>query len=248
MKRTQQLFDKIEAYLARTLPLEEREAFEKEMDENPELQLEVEKHRELHAVFADEDTMAFKQQLIEISRSIREEEAAAASTFKTTSRFLKIAASIALIIGIGSAIWYTYTIQDQNNDLYAAYYSRYPVEDVTRGDKDNVLKNILKDYASGAYKNVIDSLENSNLKESNQRLKIYLGNSYLQTENPKDAITQFASITPSSRYYEIAQWYLSLAHLKKNQPKQSIKTLKNIIEFNGSYKRKAERLLKELSE
>ncbi|PKV48181.1 hypothetical protein ATE84_0172 [Aquimarina sp. MAR_2010_214] len=242
MERTPEIFDKIEGYIAHTLPKEEIIAFEKELATNPELQEEVEKHRVLHKTLSDQDTLDFKEKLMKISASIKEEQSN--SSAPVSSSYWKIAASIAILFGVGMLLWHTYTNQHNTQDLYGAYYEPFPVEDVMRSNTNTEVQRIIKNYAKGAYDSVAVVLEKR--PNLDNQLQLYLGNSYLNTDQEEKAVSLFKDIKSSGKYYEVAKWYLSLTYLKLNTPKKSIPLLKEIITYNGVYKDKAIRLLEAL--
>ncbi len=246
MKRTPEIFEKIEQYLANSLSAEELAAFEKEMTDDPELQTEVEKHRDLHQTLKDKDTLAFKEKLVKIHKEIKEEQ-------KTTSAswlyaYWKIAASIIVLLSIGALLWHTLDSNHKTQDLYMAYYTPFPVVDVTRGEISNELQNIMKDYTHEAYAKVITALEKHPELINQEALRLYLGTSYMNTDQEQKAITQFEHIEKNSSYYEAATWYELLAYLKLGNTHKTIARLREIIEYNGIYKEKAIRLQEVLAE
>ncbi|KAA1242491.1 hypothetical protein [Aquimarina sp. RZ0] len=241
MKRSQQLFEKIEEYLANTLSQEEQVAFEKEMAMDSELKIEVEKQRELHRVLSDTDTMAFKEKLQKISAEIKQEESKTNSYFS----YWKIAASIIILFGLGTLLW---NISDSESpeDLYLAYYHPFPAEDHTRGETHNDTKGIIAAYVNGEYSRVIQKLEGLVKSSDQERFKLYLGNSYLNTNQEQKAIFQFQSIRKSSQYYETAKWYKALAYLKIGKKDSAKSILSSIINYKGIYKSKALELSEKL--
>ncbi|MDY8138477.1 hypothetical protein [Aquimarina sp. 2201CG5-10] len=245
MKRTQEIFEKIEGYLAKTLSQEERAAFEKELSINPELENEVEKHRILHQTLSDQDTLDFKEKLIKISKEIKEEEQIK-STNKSFFSYWKIAASIIVLLGIGAILWSTIEPGDKMTDLYLSYYVAYPVEDATRGGTKDDLDAIMTDYVKKNYDKVINALETSPLLSDKEQLRLYLGNSFLNNNQEEKAILQFQNIQADSRFYEDANWYLALTYLKLGEVKKIPPLLQEIIQYNGIYKNKASKLLDEL--
>ncbi|WP_103865390.1 tol-pal system YbgF family protein [Aquimarina sp. I32.4] len=241
MKRTPEIFDRIEGYINNTLTQDELTAFEKELAINSELQQETQKHREMHKILGDQDTLDFKEKLMRISANIHEEKQKVPST-KTYSYYLKIAASIAILIGIGT-FWYLTNAKNQIQDLYKAYYEPFPVEDIVRGNTNKEIQHIIKNYTSHSYDSVIVALEKYPDIENQHQLQLYLGNSYLNTNCEEKAIPLFIKIKNKSKYYEVAKWYLSLSYLKVNKPKKAIPLLNEIIRYNGAYKNKAKHLL-----
>ena len=252
MERNQELFEKIEGYLNKTLSQEELAAFEKELLASTALQEEVEKHRVLHETLSDTDTLAFREKLIRISQEIKEEEQKSTSGFW---QYWKIAASIVVIIGVSALLWFSGFGKDQNQDLYATYYEPFPVEDTTRGEDTQDFAEVLTAYSKGEYQKILPQLQQIvNTKETDSfgslssvnQFSLYLGNSYINTNQEKKAIPVFESIAKSSKYYENAQWYLALTYLKLKDKKQVISILKELVEYNGVYKDKSIKLLEEL--
>ncbi|WP_299218871.1 hypothetical protein [uncultured Aquimarina sp.] len=244
MERTQELFEKIEGYLAQTLSEEEVLAFEKEIAENFELKREVEKQRELHQVLSDRDTLDFKEKLQKISAEVKKEQ----SKSNTYFLYWKIAASIIIILGVGTLLWNNLNKTDSFSDLYASYYTPYPAEDITRGDTANEWDDIVKNYSKGNYDKVISELTKTTSFTTLEQFGLYLGNSYLNTGKEREALLQFETISNESRYHEAANWYRALTHLKLGEIKKSSEILKEIINYNGIYKEKAMQLIQELKE
>ncbi len=243
MERTPELFEKIELYLTNALSSDEVTAFEKEIEEDQSLKLEVEKHRSLHQTLSDQDALDFKEKLKEISAKVKKEEAS--STF--FSSFWKIAASIVVLLGLTTLFWYTGNDHEYTKDLYAQYYQPFPIEDVSRGEQPVELQTIMKSYAKADYTTVISALEKKQIIFKNEELRLYLGNSYLNTNQEEKAIVQFESIQKSSQYFENGKWYLMLTYLKLGNIKKSKAILKEIIQYNGIYKANAIKLLAALS-
>ncbi|WP_109301763.1 lipopolysaccharide assembly protein LapB [Aquimarina sp. AU474] len=239
MERTQEIFEKIEAYLNNTLSQEERSVFEKEMEQDSELRTEVDKHKVLHDVLSDTDTLAFKEKLVKISEEIKAEGTRSGSWF---SQHWKMAATIAVILGIGSILWFNANRTNENQKLYAAYYEPFPIEDTTRGESTNDLGDALLHYAKGEYDRVITTLEELVHIPDQEQLSLYLGNSYMNTGEEQKAIDIFKNIDNNSKYYENAQWYLALTYLKLGDTKQLKPLLTAIINYNGVYKESATNL------
>ncbi|MBP2831748.1 hypothetical protein J8281_06060 [Aquimarina sp. U1-2] len=239
MERTPEIFEKIEAYLNNTLSQDEVLAFEKEIANTVELQNEVEKHRSLHQTLSDRDTLKFKEKLVTISKKIKKEEEHSASQPFFSSNW-RIAASIVIILGIASFFWYTFDSQNRTQELYATYYQPFPAEDITRGKPITELQDVVSSYVNQNYTRVIEALENK--ANINDQYKLYLGNSYMNTNTEQKAILLFESIPEDSPYYENSRWYLLLTYLKLGKIQKMKPLLNAIIQYNGLYKKDAIRL------
>ncbi len=243
MENNPETFDTIEGYINNRLSQEERAAFEKEMIADPELHLEVEKHRAIHKTLSNKDTLEFKEKLIHITQKIEQQNK---TTTAMISPALKIAASIIIILAVGTLLWYTLNNQNQTQDLYATYYTPFTTEDVTRGEIDNDFQKIVQSYSKGNYQKVIPTLEEIIKTNRQEVLKLYLANSYLNTNQEEKAITLFEGIQKNSSYYEVARWYLSLTYIKLNQTNTAIPVLEEVIVYDGIYKNNAIQLKKAL--
>ncbi len=245
MKRTPEIFEKIEAYLNKRLSQEDLTAFEKEMQANPELQAEVAKHQSLHEVLRDKDTLEFKEKLINIHQEIKNEKNS--STKSGLSNYIKIAATLVVLIGLGTLLWNIIGNNTQMQDLYEAYYEPFPIEDITRGETTNELQDILTLYSKGVYDEVIGKLEKLTITSNQEQLHLYLGNSYLNMDQVKKAISQFENIPKNSRLYEVSQWYVSLGYVRLDETDKVLSILDSIISYNGIYKDNALKLKEALT-
>ncbi len=243
---TQKLFETIEAYIEGSLSETELESFVALIEANPELKNEITIHKELRNEFANTKAIDFRRKLIIAKEELAQEN----NQQKTRSLVLsywKIAAFIIFIIGIPTFFWF------QNNteqDLYAIYYTPYPIEDIKRGvdtTRIKILNDILLNYKSQKYREIIIDLENLVVQKSNEeKLKLCLGNSYLNTDQLIKAETLFKTFSRESTNYFDAQWFLSLTYLRMNQKDSMIPILKELISKNTRHTKNAIALLKDL--
>ncbi|MBQ4819725.1 hypothetical protein [Aquimarina sp. MMG016] len=243
MKRSQQIFDTIEQYLANALSEEDKKTFENQLSQDAELQLEVKKHQELQNVLSDSKRLDFKKELRSIQEEIYEEE-----RIKRRHRFsyMKIAATILILIGIGSIWFVNNKTKNEFVALYASYYSPYPASSEYRSDTSVDQKGLIRKYASGEYASVITDFEALDTALVTDELRLYIGNSYLQNDQEEKAIEIFRTINEESSVYEDSLWYTALSHLKKENTNHTIVFLDKVIEYNGRYKPKAVELKNEL--
>ncbi|QKX06989.1 hypothetical protein HN014_19400 [Aquimarina sp. TRL1] len=248
MERTQELFERIEAYLEHDMSDQEKIQFEHEMTNDQALQIEVEKHRYLHTVLKDRDTIDYTRK---IKKIISESEESHADTNKKTLFsekkwfFLKIAASVLLVIGLGVASWNIFGKQETPEEIFASVYVPYPVESVTRGEEhDKELHRLYQYYAHENYGQVVSSVTDRIPRTA--LLYMYMGNSYLNTGEIQKAIEQFSAIKKKDSLYEAALWYLSLSYIKDRKLSLSKETLEKLIKYDGVYKEKAKYLLRRL--
>jgi len=251
VKRTKKLFEDIENYLDESIDSKERTRLKERLEKHSDLYLEVNKHRELKEALNDTDAIAFKEKLIAISKELKaeEENSKTITQPKIKPAFFnwKIAATIVVIIGLGS-YFIINSFALNSSKLFTNYFTAYPLEGVVRGDSiSGFLKEKFNSYRNGNYRSAVSNLEELKAKHPEKEvLNLYLGNSYLQTNQIEKAITEFQSIDSLSTYYENAQWYLALSFLKTNEETQAKNILKKLLKYNGAYNKKASSLLKEL--
>ncbi len=239
IQRNQDIFERIERYMQGEMTEQEKSAFEAEIATNPDLQREMEKHKELVDALKDQEILDFRRKI----QTIEGKEKAQARSLR--KRLMRFAAAIVLIIGLTAVIWYTFRADTKN--LYENYFTAYPVESQIRGSEVEGISNALDLYKDGEYEEAIPGLEQMLMKEpENGLLKIYLGNSLMEFNEMRKAVGLFTEFNSEMAYYEEARWYLALAYLKMDQKESSKSVLKEIIEYDGIYKDKAESLLIEL--
>ena len=100
----EQLYETIEAYLEGALSADARQAFEKEMADNPEMKAELELHRRLHQELGKADKAALKEQLQQIAREFSlESKGRKAAVYRLMPIWGAVAAAI-----IAAVIWWAW--------------------------------------------------------------------------------------------------------------------------------------------
>ncbi len=246
---TQELFEKIEAYIEGSLSETELGSFKTLIEANPELKNEITIHKELQNELANTKAIDFRKKLITAKEELAQENTKQKKKTLASSSYWKIAASIIFIIGVSTFFWFQNTTEQ---DLYAMYYTPYPIGDIKRGADDTenkVFKDILFNYKNQKYQETITDLEKLVLQKPNEeKLKLCLGNSYLNTDQLIKAKTLFKAFSTESTNYFDAQWFLALTYLKMNQKDSMIPILKELISQNTRYKKNAIALLKDLED
>lgn len=246
--------------------------FEKELNQNEDLKAEVElfafliadanlekkKHFKtltpLDTVFElpKEEESNIEQKSItykdEKERTLVEEPK---KTYPMWSSLRRFAAAAILIAALGIG-WFVFNNgQGTNNGQLADRYLTeiYAAPTVVRGEGEDTdalwnkavtaYKESKFDKSAGLIKQVIQKGKNKDVQQ------FYLGLSYLyQTESkPEKAIKSFAKVK-EGYYFESAQWYESLAHLKLNNKVEAKKLLEGLK--NSNRKVEVEKLLKGL--
>lgn len=207
----------IDRYLLNLLSEEEKKTFEARLKKDETLVEELNQQRTLIEDIEGIGRIKLKEKL----KDIHNEVVIQPSKPKTKSKkiFFQIATA-AVFIGLITTCWLWSTQSASNSELYAQNFEPYVLSLNQRSEGDIELKNIESLYIDGNYSEAISLFEtalNENSLKSSQLL-LGLGISYLQTNQPSEAIKQFDIILANKdfNYEDEAQWYLALTHLKLN--------------------------------
>lgn len=250
MEMTQELSEKIEAYIDGTLGGKTLVEFEDMMANNPELKDKVALQRELKNRLKNQKTIDFRKKLIQINEEIKNDTSTQKTEVRPTiSLYWKAAASILVLIGISALFWFNNSTQE---DLFAMYYTPYPIGDIKRSSEtssDTDFKKIVLQYKRKEYAKVIPDLEHLvEQNPNNEPLKLCLGNSYLNVDSLTKAEALFQDFSSESRYYNDARWFLSLTYLKMKKEKPAINMLKQLTVYENIHKQNAQQLLQKLTQ
>jgi len=104
-----------------------------------------------------------------------------------------------------------------------------------------------KAYKSKNYKQAILLYDEYLLEDSNNpSALLFRGGAELALKQTDAAILTFQQLVQNRKYTDMANWYLALAHLKKEDIEQAKSNLKRITNEDKKYYDKAQQLLKEL--
>jgi tetratricopeptide (TPR) repeat protein len=186
-----------------------------------------------------------------------------------SSKFIRLflaAASIAFILSL--AWYYSMNSTLDYQQEYAAVFEHYDntlskavqmelSEQGFGGNPDEeALQEILiamKAYDNNEYKQAVilfqKFLEMHPKSTYQNKIELYLGLSYLESNKTEKAITHFQNLSSKeSTNQAVAKWYLALTYLKAEKLKKAKATLKKLKNSdNNSYQKKANSLLQKLS-
>lgn len=247
MERTAELFELIEDYLSGGMGETERAAFELRIRESKELEMEVEKHRILSEALKDDAALAFRKKVSTIAADFKEAKIGAPDPHRIgtpRSGFLKLAAAVIVLLGLGVVLWWQVIASESTFDRY---YEPYATEGAMRGADDDALSAVAKDYAHGKYVEVIPELVHLIEQHPEKtELQLYLAISYLQTDRAQLAITLLKRIEVGNARFEAARWYLALSYLKTGDVAAATPVLEELIAYDGIYRTQAEAALGEM--
>jgi tetratricopeptide (TPR) repeat protein len=163
---------------------------------------------------------------------------------------LMAAASMALLIACTLTLHTLYQNRHTPEAIFESYYE--PYEDIAVM-RDIPTKIAIKNEAAMAYneRNYRKSIQLFKIvleKEKDEEALFYLGNAYLSSNMPLEAINTFeAYLSEYENYKTEAKWYLSLSYLKAGKDQKARKLLKELAAERESpanpYRDKANEIL-----
>ena len=237
----QKLFERIEAYLDGRMDGEEQLAFEIKIKAESQLKKEVELERTLRDSV---EAGAIRDQLDGLHEEFFAAEQGSGST--TGMSPWKIAAGIAIILGIGALL---FNSSAQEDTLFAEYATVDPGLPVPMSATDSYdFHDAMVDYKSGDYARAIQTWSRLQLSdEDSDTLAYYIGAAHFNNAAFELAIPYFNAVSEmnESSFGDKALWYLGLSYLKLDR----INDFKTLTPNKGSeYSKRLEEIKERLKE
>lgn len=234
MERSDELNDKVEAYLSGTLTGSEKADFEALLANDPELQNEVDRQRKL--------LMAFE--LLKYKREFAHQRAIPAlrETKVRKLEWPRYAAAASVVLFLIAGLLYKTGVFTAKSRL--AYDKYYEPETYARGGCPQDLP-AFQLYAEGKYKDALQKVAPIT-SDSSACIAYFKGLCYLAIDNSALAIPLFTEASTSGRLeiHQKAQWYLSMAFLEADQSKEARKLLAEIATSpSHPYQRAAQEII-----
>ena len=243
-------YQKIEDYLKNRLSDQERQAFEKQFQQDPALRQEVADHQTLMEVSTNTEALEFKKTLSQIQSQYE-----AAQDMDTTKTLVKrqrqgyalygVAAALAVLVGVGVYLYFQAASVSYPH-LLKEFYEPYTHTRVLRG-ADTQAAALLREYHQGHYPQIVERLEAVVDTTSNTQWHLYLANAYIALQQPVQAVKTIENIEEEDPYFEYAQWYQALAWVQVENKAKALATLQRLIDYDGIFKEKAQQLQKKLN-
>jgi TolA-binding protein len=234
------LFDQ---YLQGELTVDEKDNFEKQLAENPELKAALETFKEMHSQlenkFALETERAvFEQNLTRISDKYFKKKKSKVVSMKPL--YWTAAASVIIMFGL-------FFFQYDQNPSFKDYNNPESAYFTERGIAEETLKKAEDDFNGRRYSKAIPLFE-AILKENNSpEIRYFYGISLVEESHYKkaeDVLNEL--ISGNSVFKEKAKWYLALSKLKQRDYKACKEVLQTISQDFENYE-DVEQLLEELN-
>lgn len=245
-------YQKIKQYLNHQLTQEEKYAFELEMENNPFLKEAVEGF-ELNALQEVDFDQKEKELFDSVNMQLKKRQAEEAVRKEPVKRFfsiryLSIAASFFCVVMLS---WFLLNRNKSgsvdSDKLFATYYKPLTNPDaLVRGDYTNTSTAVQayekEDYfaAVNEYKKLLED-DPRNVKNA-----LFLGISYLSTNQPQKAVESLRSILDSQEYSYDIRWYLALAYLKTKETNKAIPLFEELANTDNFYQENAKVIVEKL--
>ncbi len=234
-------------YFSNRLTQDEVKLFNELLESDADFKAQFDFEQDLKRAIKNKESHDLKTKLISFEKDIVKEMPK--SSAKKTYRYLAIAASVALLIGLawmgyvdGSAIKY--------DDLYAANFQEYPntVFAITRGETvESVERDAFVAYESEKYDDAIEMFNKIPPAEQQSYIDFYLAQSNLNAGRNEAAREYFKrTIAKANDFVAESHWYLALIALKEKDKvgaELELKILTSGYDFN---KEKALAILEQL--
>ncbi|MDT0555391.1 hypothetical protein [Patiriisocius hiemis] len=228
----------IQGYIEGTLTSTQQEEATKLLANDAAFKEEVSLYKDLQAAITDSERRTLKTSLQELENKT--------PALKKRSNFYLIAASIVVVLGIGSLFMFSSPNPEQ---LYASNFEVYPntLKPVVRGDVGEEMLPFIA-YETKEYDKAVVSFASILEQNDDPDIRFYYAMSLLNDSQETKALQELKVLESSNtKYLPQVYWYTALLELKKENIEASKTLLNRLIEDKALYKnREAKQLLKKL--
>lgn len=225
----------IEQYLSNQLSPQQGQAFELRLSQDEQFNKLYKEERSIYAAVGDTEAQDFMQSVQDVVSSKSDE----VKTFQIfDKRLIAIAASV-LILLTASLLFR----QSTDKDVMGEFFSPYPIVQVERGEPDNNWVTFAEAYDKQNWNEVI----NLGATMSEPNAKLYVAMAHISTGNYNQAIEELMVVqSTSADYGQLAQYYMSLSYIGKDDLDAAEGLLDTLIEQlseNDPLRKKASSLI-----
>jgi len=234
-----------EAFISKTLSLEEMTAFENKLQNDQEFKQAFTIYKDLTKFlehkFENEDSfIAYKDNLNSISETHFKKESTTTRTVKFAPWKYAFAACVVALLGL-------FVFNNFSDPAYSDFSNYDTISLTVRGEQETAIKTAESAFNSANYAEADKAFKRLlELENNNAEFQFYraISNIELDKFEIADAILKKLS-QENSAYKNKATWYLALSKLKQKENEACISILKTILEDAEDYKQ-AQKLLKKL--
>ncbi|CAL2088999.1 tetratricopeptide repeat protein [Tenacibaculum sp. 190524A05c] len=237
-------FSLIEKYFEGTLSVSEQEEFDKFLDTDVEFKKEFEFQKDVQNAIRKNTKLDLKEELKAL-----EKESFPRKDKKKYSQYLKIAASVVVLLSVG--IHFLLNSNTVNSEaIYEEHFAPFEnvVRPIVRGEEseDKEFKAFLS-YEQQAYKKALVLFDELYSKSKKTHLLLYKANCLLQLNNTEQAIESLEDyLKTENAYADKAHWYLGLSNLKLGNTEKAKENFKQLQELGTYKKNTVDEILNEL--
>jgi tetratricopeptide (TPR) repeat protein len=241
----------LENYYEGRMSDSEREAFEKLIVSDALAANELQNYILSRSAIASASNERLKKHLLESGASIN----MSGQRKNPFTRFLALAASIALLLGLGWVLFHFLQPQKTGDEIYLSWYQRPDISDfAVRGD-DNDSSQVFWDRGLDYYANhkidkaaaEFNKIIRINKTVSASKAYFMLGLCYMEMNDTQKAIKTFGQVNDKSNFVFMKQYYSALCYIKMDKKKEASDLLQRIVQDqNHPYRKNAIRILREL--
>lgn len=243
-------FDRIEDFLDGDLNQEQLKEFEQDLLDDSDLQMELDLHKGIDEAIVESDIMDLRSKLEAIETPPTPSQK---RKFKFLTSWNIAAASLALLIGLGSLMFILNDKSNYSNDkIFSNYYKPYNVVVNTRSSDataDHILMNAVNSYESKDYRTALTLFKKILDKDStNITSNFYSGISNIEINEYSKANKNFTRVIKhkNNLFIEQSEWYLGFCYLMTNEKDKAVNQFHTIANGNSFYKTKAQEILNKL--
>jgi hypothetical protein len=241
----------LENYYEGRMSNSEREAFEKLLISDARVAEELHNYILSKTAISAAANERLKEHLMESGKELQ----IADQRKSPFTRFLAIAASIAIIAGLGWISFLFFHHQKSNEEIYLSYYQRPDINEFTVRGNDNDSSQLFWDQGLHYYENhkiekaaaEFKKLILINKTTSASKAYFMLGLCYMELNDTQKAIQTLGRVSDQSNFVYMKQYYSALCLIKMDKKKEASDLLLKIVkDQNHPYRKNAIRIYLEL--
>ena len=238
----------ISKYLAGELDSVQTGRFEGALLSDSALQREMNLYKEVDQSLTDSDVLDLRAQLNAMHEPVLQElTQGSRKTNKRVVRYAAVAASIAVLLGIGFL-----SMLQNPGSITRKFYSPYAMTLVTRSadiNVDQLLVEAMIRYDNQQYRDAVILFEKVLASDPEMvSTNLFAGISYIEIMEYKHAEKSLNKVINhrDNLYIEQAEWYIGFCYLMTERREKAIRHFTGIANDNGFYSDKAKHILKKL--
>ena len=244
--------EEIDGYLNDELDEFSLANFEDELIVNSGLVADISFHQEVDRAISEEDVMALRASLQQISRDERSRmsEKLGISPPKRKNLVWYAAASVVVLLVVFTSMMRNKAYSDEQ--LYASYYQPYKSgKNISRSavTSSNALNSALREIDRDNYPGALKLLESAAVTENpGYSVNFFSGIAFQELGEYHKAISSFSAVVKEgdNLLVEQSEWYIGLCYLRIEERQKAIAQFRTISAGKGFYREQSSKLLRQL--